>query len=225
MTAALFTIGGSIAVVLISALLLTLAFPRLRIWPPPAPLTWQSYVFWPSFRALNVLCFLTAISDRTGHFLGLATGIRLAALALLATSLGLFIYSFRVLGRDNSYCARDGLVARGIYRWSRNPQNATLMLVYGSLAVAADSGPAYLLCAAMMTAYALMVLAEEPWLREAYGESYRSYCRRVPRFFNWRRAALALRAQTRRLSLARLSYAPVVPFANNEALVSIAACI
>ncbi len=195
MTAVLFTLGVTMAVILVSALLSTLRFPRLQIWPPPAPGTWQSYLFWPSFRGLNVLCFATAISDGTASFLGLPFAVRVAALAVLAGSLFAFVYAFRVLGRDNSYCAQDGLVARGIYRWSRNPQNAMLMLVYCSLAVAADSGPAYLLCAAMVTAYGLMVLAEEPWLREVYGESYTSYCRQVPRFFHWRRAALTIRAR------------------------------
>ena len=225
MTEVLFTLGVMLAVVLNGALLLTLKFPELRIWPPPAAKTWQSYLFWPAFRGLNVLCFATAIADFRANYLGLPLTIRFAALAFLAASLSLFIYAFRVLGRDNSYCAQDGLVARGIYRWSRNPQNAMLMLVYGSLAVAVDSGPAYLLCAAMMSAYALMVLAEEPWLREVYGESYRSYCRRVPRFFNWRRAVLTLRADLQRLTRATLSLAPVVTLADCEMLVCVSACI
>ena len=95
---------------------------------------------------------------------------------LLAASLALFIYSFRVLGRDNSYGAQDGLVTGGIYRWTRNPQNTMLVVVYGCLAFAADSGPTYVLCAAMMAVYILMVLVEEPWLEAIYGEPYRRYC-------------------------------------------------
>ena len=90
--------------------------------------------------------------------------LRLSLRRSCFTSIALFVYSFRLLGRDNSYGAQDGLVTGGIYRWSRNPQNAMLVVVYGCLAFAADSGPTYVLCAAMMAVYALMVLAEEPWL-------------------------------------------------------------
>lgn len=196
MTTALFTIGAVVAAVLLALLVLTLLIPAFRIWPTPGSGSWQGYVFWPLFRSLNVLCFAVAVADRAA-FLGLPAWLRLIALALLALSLALFVYSFRVLGRDNSYGAQDGLVSGGIYRWTRNPQNAMLIVVYGCLALAADSASAYVLCAAMMAVYALMVLAEEPWLEAAYGEPYRRYCARVPRFFNWRRAALVARAVAR----------------------------
>ena len=188
MTNIVFLIGAGVAAALLSLLVLTLLIPTLRIWPTPGEKTWQSYVFWPLFRSLNVMCFVVAVASYS-NFLGLPMWIRLAALAVLITSIAVFIYSFRVLGRDNSYGAQDGLVIAGIYRWSRNPQNAMLMVVYGALAIAADSGPAYALCLAMVAVYVLMVLAEEPWLAAAYGEPYRDYCRRAPRFFNWRLAA------------------------------------
>ena len=192
MTIVLFMIGAAVAAGLLGLLLLTLLFPPFRIWPTPGSGTWQGYVFWPLFRSLNVLCFAMAIADRT-DLLGLPAWSRLAAVALLAVSIALFIYSFWVLGRDNSYGAQGGLVTSGIYRWTRNPQNLLLIVVYGCLAFAADSAPTYVLCAAMMGVYFLMVLAEEPWLEAAYGEPYRRYCSRVPRFFNWRRAAVLAR--------------------------------
>jgi protein-S-isoprenylcysteine O-methyltransferase Ste14 len=198
MTTVLFTIGAVVAAVLLTLLVLTMLFRPLRIWPTPGSGSWQGYVFWPLFRSLNVLCFAVAMADRT-NFLGLPAWSQLVAFGLLAVSVALFAYSFRVLGRNNSYCAQDGLVTGGIYRWTRNPQNAMLVVVYGCLAFAADSGPTYMLCAAMMAVYTLMVLAEEPWLEAAYGEPYRRYCSRVPRFFNWRRATVLARAVVRRL--------------------------
>ena len=192
MTTVVFMIGAVVAATLLGLLVLTLLFRDLRIWPTPGTGSWQGYVFWPLFRSLNVLCFAVAILDHA-NFLGLPAWLRLAAAAVLAAALGLFIYSFRVLGRDNSYCATDGLVTGGIYQWTRNPQNAMLVVVYGALAVAADSASAYVLCAAMMAVYILMVLLEEPWLEGVYGEAYRRYCSEVPRFFNWRRAAGLMR--------------------------------
>lgn len=197
MTGVVFGIGAAVATALLGLLLLTLLVSSFRIWPTPGAGSWQGYVFWPLFRSLNVLCFAVAVLDRA-PFLGLPGWARAVAFVLLAASLALFVYSFRALGRDNSYCAQDGLVTSGIYRWTRNPQNAMLVVVYGCLALAADSARAYVLCAAMMAVYTLMVHAEEPWLAAAYGESYRRYCRRVPRFFNWRRAAILVRASLRR---------------------------
>ena len=199
----LFIVGSAVSAVLLALLVLTMLFPQLRIWPTPGPGSWQSYLFWPLFRGLNVLCFATALAADHASPLGLPLWLRGLAAALLVASLALFIYSFRVLGRDNSYGAQQGLVTRGIYRWTRNPQNAMLVVVYASLAVAVDSAPAYVLCAAMMAVYVIMVLLEEPWLEGVYGVAYRRYCARVPRFFNWRRLALTcarrgpLRAQTR----------------------------
>jgi protein-S-isoprenylcysteine O-methyltransferase Ste14 len=192
-TAAVFAIGAVVAVVLLGLLVATLLAPPFRIWPTPGEKTWQSYVFWPLFRGLNALCFAAAITDQPAGWLGLPFWLRILASIVLAGSIALFVYSFRMLGRDNSYGAQDGLVTSGIYQWSRNPQNAMLVVVYAALAVAADSAPTYVLCAAMMAVYYLMILAEEPWLAAVYGEPYRRYCREVPRLFNWRLAAAAVR--------------------------------
>jgi protein-S-isoprenylcysteine O-methyltransferase Ste14 len=197
MTVVVFVVGAVVAAVLLGALVATLLVPSWRIWPTPGPGTWQSYVFWPLFRSLNVLCFAVAAAGYD-NFLGLPLWLRVIALGLTAASIALFVYSFRVLGRDNSYGAQEGLVTSGIYGWTRNPQNAMLIVVYGALALAADSGPTYVLCAAMMAVYALMVLAEEPWLAAAYGEPYRRYCTTVPRFFHWSRALGLARDATKR---------------------------
>jgi len=200
MTTLIFAVGAAVAAVLLSLLVITLLFPSLRIWPTPGPKTWQSSVFWPLFRSLNVLCFAMAAASLgdSPQLLGLPSWFRLLAVVLLAASVATFVYSFRILGRDNSYGAQDGLVTSGIYRWSRNPQNAMLLLVYGCLALAADTGASYLLCGAMMAAYTLMILTEEPWLAAIYGEPYRRYCAEVPRFFNWRKAAALARESTAR---------------------------
>lgn len=183
----IFWISAAVGIALVTALLLTLAVPRLRIWPTPGNGSWQGYVFWPLFRGLNVLCFIVAVTEES-RLIGLPISARLAVVLLLVGAIVLFRYAFHKLGRDNSYCAQDGLVTAGIYQWSRNPQNAMLMVVYTCLAVVADGPHTAIVCGLMVMAYWLMVLAEEPWLEKIYGEAYRTYCRAVPRFFNWSRA-------------------------------------
>jgi protein-S-isoprenylcysteine O-methyltransferase Ste14 len=186
MPSLIFALAVTVAVTLLGLLVATLRHRPLRIWPTPGAGTWQSYVFWPLFRGLNILCFIVAVTDTSAR-LGLPIPLRVLAGLGLAASVALFVTAFRALGRDNSYGAQDGLVTSGIYQWSRNPQNSMLMVVYGCLAAAADTAGTYGLCAAMIATYALMVLAEEPWLRASYGDAYQHYCRAVPRFFNWRK--------------------------------------
>jgi protein-S-isoprenylcysteine O-methyltransferase Ste14 len=189
MTNLLFGLGLGVAALLLGLLVTTLIVPPLRIWPTPGANTWQSYVWWPLFRGLNVVTAAVAfIARENAGDLGLPSWLRVLAAMVLLVALLLFLAAFLGLGRDKSYGAEGGLVTSGIYQWSRNPQNAMLIVVYGALGLAVDSLPAYVLCLAMMAVYALMVFAEEPWLNKAYGESYRRYCAEVPRFFNWRRA-------------------------------------
>lgn len=191
MTTAVFSVGSAVAALLLALLVLTILIKPLRIWPTPGEKTWQSYVFWPLFRGLNVLCVAAAIAsliEGQPRALGLPLWLRVLAFVLLIGSVAIFVYAFRLLGRDNSYGAQDGLVTAGIYQWSRNPQNAMLVVVYACLAAAADARATYILCGAMMAVYVLMVLAEEPWLEGIYGDAYRRYCREVPRFFHWRKA-------------------------------------
>jgi protein-S-isoprenylcysteine O-methyltransferase Ste14 len=191
-----FWLGLAAGVVLIALLLATLVLPGFRLWPTPGEKTWQSYVFWPLFRGLNVLCFVTAAlewSARSGAASNAAwlqppSWLRLLAALALVASIALFLYAFFKLGRDNSYGAQDGLVTGGIYQWSRNPQNAMLIVVYGCLAIAAGTSATMLLAGAMMAVYHLMVLCEEPWLAGVYGEPYARYCATVPRYFNWAKA-------------------------------------
>lgn len=196
MPEAVFIVGAVVGALLIALLIATRIVPPLRLWPTPGPMSWQSYVFWPLFRGLNVLCFVMASLDR-GPWLGTPAAVRVVASVALVASVAAFVAAFRLLGRDNSYGASDGLVTAGIYQWTRNPQNAMLIVVYACLAVAADSLRVTVLCAAMIAVYALMVFCEEPWLEKTYGEAYRRYMAQVPRFFPLRRAVSAVMGRGR----------------------------
>jgi protein-S-isoprenylcysteine O-methyltransferase Ste14 len=183
---------------LVILLLATVAQGPIRIWPTPGDGTWQSLTFWFLFRTTNAAALLLALVD-SGSLQLVALPLRLSGLAVAVASLALYVRSLASLGPPNTYCQRAGLVDRGIYRWTRNPQYATAIPAYAGLAVAADSGAAGMLIGLTIVAYLLMAFAEEPWLKAAYPGAYERYARRVPRFYNWRRTRALLRLGRRQL--------------------------
>lgn len=194
----LLTAGVTAGILLVSLLLVTIANGPFRVWPTPGDGTWQSLTFWFLFRSLNVTALLLAFVDRGS--LGLVPApLRLAGLAVAAGCIVLYLRSLASLGPPNTYCGRAGLVEHGIYRWTRNPQYATIIPAYAGLALAADSVSAWTVIALAAAVYVLMAFAEEPWLKSAYPGDYDRYARRVPRFYNWRRTRAFLRLGHRRL--------------------------
>lgn len=180
-------------------LLATIAQGPLRVWPTPGEGTWQSLTFWFLFRTLNLASLLTAVIDWGS--LGLVPApLRGAGLVGAAICGILYLRSLVSLGPPNTYCRRAGLVDRGIYRWTRNPQYATIIPAYAGLALGADSARAGALIGLVAAVYVLMAFAEEPWLRTAYPGAYERYARRVPRFYNWRRTRAFLRLGRRQLA-------------------------
>jgi protein-S-isoprenylcysteine O-methyltransferase Ste14 len=163
-------------------LLLTVFSDVLKLWPTPARQSWQSYTFWPLFRAgvgltvlLGVIRFGLAPSDDWQAALGVP---------LALVGLGFTIYGYFDLGIKNTYGSDDGLVTSGLYRHSRNPQYVASILALLGLAVAAESVDVALLCGLASGVYVLLPLAEEPWLERAYGASYARYKQRTPRFLS-----------------------------------------
>jgi len=187
----IFAFGLIAAVPLVVLLVATIIDQRLRFWPTPGKGTWQSLTFWLLFRTLNTATLCLAVLDHGAAF-GLPLEVRCLGLAMFLGSGVLYLYALFALGRANTYCRRGGLVTVGAYRWTRNPQYATVIPAYAGLAVAADSTAVFLLVGMLIAVYVLMAHVEEPWLRRQYGETYERYVRAVPRFFNFRRAWLWL---------------------------------
>jgi protein-S-isoprenylcysteine O-methyltransferase Ste14 len=113
----------------------------------------------------------------------LAGMIVAAAGAVIAVSC---ILTFALVGRGTPapFDPPRRLVARGLYRYVRNPMYlgaglalAGAALFYGSVVLA---GYAVAFLAVM---HLFVVLYEEPTLRESFGDDYESYCRRVRRWW------------------------------------------
>lgn len=76
----------------------------------------------------------------------------------------------------------DQPVTHGLYRYSRNPQVLTLIIIMIGIGFAVGSGIAliFLLISSIFTRGRL--IEEEKVCLEQYGEAYREYLERVPRY-------------------------------------------
>jgi protein-S-isoprenylcysteine O-methyltransferase Ste14 len=75
------------------------------------------------------------------------------------------------------------VVTRGLYRHSRNPMYAGVLLVIAGQAIVRASMPVAWYGVAVFVAFHLVVVfGEEPHLRRTRGAAYEAYCRRVPRW-------------------------------------------
>ena len=79
------------------------------------------------------------------------------------------------------------LVTVGLYRYSRNPMYVGVLLILLGWAVGFQSWPLALYAAAVTLAFHLrVVFGEEPVLARHFGEEWRTYCRRTPRWLGRR---------------------------------------
>lgn len=101
-------------------------------------------------------------------------GAVVTALGLIGLAKALFDF------KDTPF---DEPVVRGIYRVSRHPQIVMSSVVLLGTCIAIGSWAALLLLAAARGFSHFGILAEEEVCLKQYGDSYRAYMERVPRYF------------------------------------------
>jgi protein-S-isoprenylcysteine O-methyltransferase Ste14 len=82
------------------------------------------------------------------------------------------------------------LVTSGIYRFSRNPQSLGVGLILIGSALAGRSAAASLLAAIYAVSTWAWIQVEEEVLEARFGDQYRQYRARVPRYFGLKRASV-----------------------------------
>jgi len=107
--------------------------------------------------------------------------ILLAAFALIASAEFSFVRFGGATGVPGD--APHTLVARGIYRWVRNPLYIGGNAIVWSVALIHGSAGVLILALILAPTYHLfVVLIEEPRLEKRYGEAYRAYKKMTPRW-------------------------------------------
>jgi protein-S-isoprenylcysteine O-methyltransferase Ste14 len=146
---------------------LALAFPSLA-------LVQAVYAFIEPERARSWLLFQSRPLAIAGFLIAVAF-----TLAMFVAQLDLGA-SWRI-GIDAG--ARPGLVTSGLYRFSRNPIFAFMLLVIFGLALTQPTFLSFVLFKLAVVVVVVQVLREEAYLHDAYGAEYAAYTARVGRFF------------------------------------------
>lgn len=110
----------------------------------------------------------------------LAIGLVLIGIGLTTLLTGMITFRSlrRVSGMDSSE-----LVARGIYRWSRNPQYIGWFICLFGISLIGRSGLAFLLSVVLIIGIHLYnVKLEEPYLERVFGDQYRLYKSKTARY-------------------------------------------
>ncbi len=174
-------IGFSAALALMTAILWSLAYPNLRLWPPSKSTIVSKLTVW----GLTLVLFGSAILLGINDWNSLEWG---SARWVLGTPLLVFgnVVVWRgvaEIGLDATSGDATGLETGGLYQYSRNPQYlADIAILVGWFILSASLWvlPVVLAGAVLLL---LAPLAEERWLEDRYGDAYRNYRSRVRRYF------------------------------------------
>jgi protein-S-isoprenylcysteine O-methyltransferase Ste14 len=177
----IFIIDMFALLVLLIGIIWSVAVPKKRIWPPPSKRTWQYATSWTLFYLVFGLnTFLMVFDWNTWFFnypLRFTVGI---PFALIGSSL--LIWAIRTLGTRNTSGISDGFIKDGPYRFTRNPQYLGDMLLFIGLSIMVNSLYLWVTHILLILVFIITPLAEEVWLEDQYGDSYRNYLESTSRF-------------------------------------------
>jgi protein-S-isoprenylcysteine O-methyltransferase Ste14 len=115
--------------------------------------------------------------------------LRWLSFALIAIGIAIYLhtafwgFALRGLGTPAPIAPPSKLVAEGLHRYVRNPMYlGVLMIVIGQAVLYRSMALVEYAAAIWLAAHLFVLLYEEPILQRKFGEEYREYRRRVPRW-------------------------------------------
>ena len=184
MVGTLLAIGLAINIFLLVLMLAASKIETFQFWPPPGNQTWQYHSLWWSIRLLVVcVCGLIVLDHST---LSIPAWLRFYVAAPV------FLFTFFLgtvaavqLGWKNTHGIAEEFVAAGLYRFSRNPQYVCYSTSFLMLGIWAASANALILLLTLSLWYLRAPISEESWLEKQYGDVYKAYKAKVPRYLGF----------------------------------------
>ena len=126
----------------------------------------------------------------TGHLFATAlayTGVmELEAAVTLVMAVSLAIIGFGltllILGWYQVYKYREGIATVGLYRLARHPQYLGIILIMTGFMIQWPTIPTLIMYPILLYIYHRQAVKEERYMLEIYGEKYREYMERTPRY-------------------------------------------
>ena len=157
--------------------------PDRRLWPI-GDSTWRWWVNWSALSA--VFAGFPVLAYRDWDSFGFTSGpVRIAGALISALGMAFSLSALFELGWMESSGREGDLRTDGIYEYTRNLQSVGFITFIVGTILAVNSRKLAIHGLLTAVAYVLFPFAEEPWLREHYGEEYETYCDRTPRFVSW----------------------------------------
>ena len=120
------------------ALLLTIRITTIQIWPPPSSRSWQFWFTWISFTYFMLGIPVLGILDYgTLGLSGLQRFISAGILFLIAFPIG--ISAIYQLSFKQTLGLRGKFITVGVYRFTRNPQYVTHILLIAAVVLLTNS--------------------------------------------------------------------------------------
>ncbi|MGD0707057.1 MAG: isoprenylcysteine carboxylmethyltransferase family protein [Anaerolineaceae bacterium] len=178
----LFSIAFVFELIYILMFIMTIRGRGFRFWPPPSHRSWQFFVSWFLASVIAVNFIFLGLLDFDSFWLPslwLRSPVPLA-MFLFAFAIGIWIevvFPFHAtIGLGNR------LITNGPYRFSRNPQYLVDSLSALGYMILTNSWMVWVIGTLGVILNILAPYTEEPWLEERFGDEYREYKARVPRF-------------------------------------------
>ena len=125
-----------------------------------------------------ILCFLTIIYS---IFLPLKLGTMWYYIGMPICLVGAILYMITSMNFAMT-TIRNEPVIKGLYRYSRHPMYVTLFLMFLGLGIASASWIVLLFAIISMALWVPLSISEEQFCLEQYGDAYREYMDRTPRW-------------------------------------------
>jgi len=112
------------------------------------------------------------------------SGFAWLGMPLMVIGAGITFYAMDLFQKFSRWLGSDipGLQTNGLYRYSRNPQFVGYGLLILGFFIAWWNSLSWLAILSYAALVYAVTLVEEEHLIRTYGESYRDYCQRVPRY-------------------------------------------